>query len=203
MSPRPAQEPRGGVALPPTPAQCASKFDLAIALTLAAWPALSLAVANLWGGPLSSEKRDWFAGAVSTLLEETPDADVDYVEEFLLQVMLDEFEVNVDDSSAEEVAAKILGLRKLCAKGDFGMVDEMFARWEERRRRGVGPDLGFVEGKDEGLETDWDSEDEDGAGEGVDVEMGEAPGLGRAIMEKPPPEVDEEGFIKVVGKKRR
>lgn len=117
--------------------------------------------------------------------------------------MLDEFEVNVDDSSAEEVAAKIVGLRKLCAKGDFRMVDEMFTRWDERRQRGVGQDLRFVDGGDNESETDWDSQDEEGDGEGVDVDMGQALELDRIRIEKPPLEVDQEGFIKVVRKKPR
>ena len=155
---------------------------------------------NSWGGPNSSEKRDWFAGAISDLLAATPDADVEYVEEFLLQVMNDEFDVNVEDGSAEEVAAKIVGLRKLTARGDFGMVDEMFARWEERQRRG-GAEVAmrFVE-EEEDEESDFDTEDWE---DGVDVEMGEAPDLVKVPRERPPPEVDEEGFTKVIGKKKR
>ncbi|MCJ1419703.1 hypothetical protein MMC32_006059 [Xylographa parallela] len=198
--PRPAKEPQGGVTLPPTPEKIAAKFDLSIALTLSLWPALSVAVQNSWGGPNSSEKRDWFAGAISDLLAATPDADVEYVEEFLLQVMNDEFDVNVEDGSAEEVAAKIVGLRKLTARGDFGMVDEMFARWEERQRRG-GAEVAmrFVE-EEEDEESDFDTEDWE---DGVDVEMGEAPDLVKVPRERPPPEVDEEGFTKVIGKKKR
>ncbi|MCJ1377491.1 hypothetical protein MMC17_000586 [Xylographa soralifera] len=214
--PRPALEPQGGVTLPPTPGtlrrppsiphtknppeKIAAKFDLAIALTLSTWPALSLAVQNSWGGPDSSEKRDWFAGAISELLAATPDADVEYLEEFMLQVMNDEFDVNVEDGSAEEVAAKVVGLRKLTARGDFGMVDEMFARWEERERRGGGEvGMKFVE-EEEDEESDFDTEDWE---DGVDIEMEEAPDLVKVPIEKPPPEVDEEGFTKVTGRKKR
>ena len=56
---------------------------------------------------------------------------MEYVEAFLLQVMNDEFEVNVEDSSGEEIAAKIVGLRKQTLQGDFGTVDEML------RMRGI------------------------------------------------------------------
>ena len=133
----------------------------------------------------------------------TPDADVEYLEEFLLQVMNDEFDVNLEDGSAEEVAAKIVGLRKLTARGDFTMVDEMFARWEERRRTGSGEiGMKFVEEVQED-ESDFDTEDWDDGVEDVDIEMGEAPDLVRVPLEKPPPEVDEEGFTKVIGKKKR
>ncbi|MCJ1245325.1 rRNA accumulation- protein [Trapelia coarctata] len=181
-----------------------AKFELSIALTLSTWPALSLAVQNGWGGPNSSEKRDWFAGAISELLETTPDADVEYLEEFLLQVMNDEFDANLEDGSAEEIAARVVGFRKLTAQGDFKMVDEMYARWQERQRKGGGEvRMKFVEGNEDEDDTDWDSNEEEWNGIEEDTEMEEAPELAKVHKERPPPEVDEEGFTKVTGKKKR
>lgn len=182
-----------------------SKFDLSIALALSTWPALTLAVQNLWGGPDSSEKRDWFAGAVSDLISTTPDADVDYIEEFVLQVMNDEFDVNVEDNSGEEIAAKIIGLRKLTLQGDFAMVDEMYSKWQERQSKGGGGKISFqhVTKDDEEDDTDWDSDDIDEEDEDGDVEMEEAPSLVKAPKEKIQPKVDEEGFTEVVGRRRR
>ena len=83
-----------------------NKFDVSIALILSLWPALTLAVTNNWGGPSSSDKRDWFAGAISDLFISNPATDLEDVETVLLQIMLDEFEVNVDDESAFEVAER-------------------------------------------------------------------------------------------------
>lgn len=181
-----------------------SKFDLSIALTLATWPALTLAVQNSWGGPQSAEKRDWFAGAISELIESTPDADVEYVEEFLLQVMNDEFEVHIDDSSGEEIAAKIVGLRKLTLQGNFSMVDEMFATWQERQNGG-GRMVQFrhVERGEDDDETDWDSDDREDDSAGEDMEMEEAPPLVKIPKEKVQPNIDADGFIEVIGKRRR
>ncbi|KAL8845392.1 MAG: hypothetical protein Q9176_000028 [Flavoplaca citrina] len=201
--------PGGGVTLPPSQEKMLQKFDLSIALTLSTWPALTLSVQNSWGGPNSVEKRDWFAGAISELFTSTPNADtvidVEYLEEFLLQVMNDEFEVNVEDGSGEEVAAKIVGLRKLCGRGDFEMVDEMLGRWKERQARG-GERVAFQrmrEGDDdEEEEQDSDDDDEEEVDDG-DVEMDDAPELVKAPKEKIVPKVDEEGFTEVVGKKRR
>lgn len=181
-----------------------SKFDLSIALTLSAWPALTLAVQNSWGGPESSTKRDWFAGAVSDLIATTPDADVEYIEEFLLQIMNDEFDINIEDQSGEEVAAKIVGLRKLTLQGDFAMVDDMYRQWQERKAKGGSGIIRFqhVERGDDEDDTDWDSDDaqED---RDSDVEMGEAPALVKVPKEKVQPKVDDEGFMEVVSKKRR
>ena len=184
-----------------------SKFDLSIALTLAAWPALTLAVQNSWGGPQSSEKRDWFAGAISELIESTPDADVEYVEQFLLQIMGDEFEIHIDDGSGEEIAAKIVGLRKLTLQGNFTMVDEMSRKWQERQSRGGGT-VHFehvMKGEDDD-DTDWDSDDmevdinEDFADD--DAESEQAPKMTKVFRAKVQPKIDDDGFIEVVSKKR-
>ncbi|KAI4151655.1 MAG: hypothetical protein LQ341_000872 [Variospora aurantia] len=216
--PQPAQG--GGVTLPPSPGasfsprpfappypntltnseKIQSKFDLSIALALSAWPALTLSVQNSWGGPLSSEKRDWFAGAISDLFSSPPDdatIDVEYLEEFLLQVMDDEFEVNVEDDSGAEIASKILGLRKLTLQGDFGMVDEMLARWKERESRG-GEKVRFQQGQENHDDEEDEEEDSDS-----DVDMEEAPPLVNAPKEKVVPKVDDEGFTEVVGRKKR
>ena len=178
-------------------------FDLSIALTLSAWPALTLAVENLWGGPESLEKRDWFAGAISDLIANAPDADVDYVDQFLLQVMIDEFDVNIEDDSGEEVAAKIVGLRKLTLQGDFAMVDDMYQKWQERKSRSGGGSVMFqhVENSDDD-DTDWDSEDM-GDNDHEDVNMNEAPALVSAPKEKAQPRVDDDGFTEVLSKKKR
>ena len=155
---------------------------------------------NLWGGPNSSEKRDWFAGATSELLDATPDADAQYLEEFLLQVMIDEFEVNVEDGSGEEVADKILKLRAECLSGNFLTVDEMLAEWRRKQARGGEQVRMFTEGKEEDQETDSESEFE-GFGD-EDTNMEEAPQLVRA-KQRPIPEIDEEGFTKVTRQKNR
>ena len=116
----------------------------------------------------------------------------------MLNVMIDEFEVNVEDESGAEMASKILGLRKLIRRGDFGMVDEMYRRWVDRQRKGEERvEMKVVEGdKDE-------SEDSEELEDDGDVDMGEAPELVKAPKEKVAPKVDEDGFTEVVGKKKR
>jgi pre-rRNA-processing protein TSR2 len=178
-----------------------AKIDLLISLQLHSWPALTLAIQNHWGGPTSKDKRDWFAGAVSELLANGEVADVEDLEEVLIQVMLDEFEVVVDDDSPAEIAASIMKVRQRILQGDYTEVDRMLAVWEEKQNKGQEK-LIFkkVEEEDSGQETDWESSEE----EENDVEMEDAPQLVPATkQEKPAPEVDEDGFTKVIGKKKR
>ncbi|KAL9639144.1 MAG: hypothetical protein Q9164_001109 [Protoblastenia rupestris] len=200
--PRLAKE-GGGVALPPSAEKIEAQFDLAIALVLHSWTSLAIAVQNSWGGTNGPEKRDWFAGQISELMAEVPDADVDYVEEFLIGVMNDNFDVHVDDGSAEEIAAKIVGFRKLTLQGDFTLIAEKYEKWQERQSKGGESKIQVkhVEGNEDGQDTDWDSDDVEGEEE--DVEMDEAPPMTKMPKEKAQPKVDGDGFTEVISKKKR
>lgn len=153
---------------------------------------------------MSSDKRDWFAGAISELIENTPDADVEYVEEFLLQVMNDEFETNLEDNSGQEVAAKILGLRRLTLQGNFAMVDDMYSRWEQRQKGGVETvSFKHIEAGEEEDDTDEECDELELEPSEEDVEMEQAPALVNISKEKAQPKTDDEGFMEVVSKRRR
>jgi pre-rRNA-processing protein TSR2 len=180
--------------------KCKAEFELGVTLSLFFWPSLSLAVVNHWGGPDSKDKREWFAQTTIDLLNENPDADLEWIEEFLLQVMLDEFEVNVDDESGFEVAEQILRLRKDCSKGDFREVHTMKEKWDRKGGEDVGKLFEKKERNEEDDETDGSEEDSDDE-EKEDVDMDEAPPLVR-VKEPVIPEVDEDGFTKVTKKKR-
>jgi pre-rRNA-processing protein TSR2 len=205
------------------PSTLSAQIDLLVALQLWTWPALTLAIQNNWGGSaqVSKDKRDWLAGAVSELLTSTPPqlADVSDLEEVLLQVMSDEFEVVVDDDSAEEVARAIWsGCAKL-VDGDTSGLQALYEKWQEGQKKGGERKVDIVRAEDkEGEETDWDDEDEDdeddeedwARSDRPDVNMDEAPPLididwmpKKETKNKPEPEVDEEGFTKVVGKNKK
>lgn len=138
------------------------------------------------------------------LFSSRPDTDIEDVETMLLQVMLDEFEVNVDDESSLEVAEQIMRLRRDCGKGDFTEVSQLKERWGKKGKGGKQVEFKRVERGEEEDDTDWDSDDleeTDEEFEDGDVEMGDAPPMRE--KEKPVPEIDEDGFTKVTGKKKR
>jgi pre-rRNA-processing protein TSR2 len=187
-----------------SPDQQQQKFDLAITLLLNTWPSLTLAVQSSWGGPNSSDKRDWLCGAISEIFATRPETDSYDVEDILIQVMNDEFDVAVDDGSAAAVADQIMAAKAKIDDGDYEEVDRMWAEYKEKvERRGGQQENIFrqVDTKDEDQETDEEEDDDDS--EDDDDEMSEAPALvARPPKEKVEPEVDEDGFTKVVGKKR-
>jgi pre-rRNA-processing protein TSR2 len=125
------------------------------------------------------------------------------VEAVLLQVMIDEFEVNIDDDSGLEVARSIVKARSQCAIGDFSdEVKTLNERFANRTANKV--DQMFKKAEDQDQDTDWESgdSDEDDGDNGGDVDMDEAPPLASVRQEKPAPEVDEDGFTMVTKKKR-
>ncbi|KAB8235219.1 Pre-rRNA-processing protein TSR2-domain-containing protein [Aspergillus alliaceus] len=185
---------------PPQTAQpnsAASYLDLGITLAINSWPALSLAVESNWGGPTSSDKRDWLCGAISDMLNDRPETDAEDLEDVLIQVMNDEFDVVVDDESAAPVAAEIIEMRGLVAKGEFGPIQQMWENWQAKSQQRAGnAAAAFKRVEDE----EQDSEDNEDLEE--DVDMGDAPALVRVPKEKVEPEIDDDGFTKVVGKRR-
>ncbi|KAM0331614.1 hypothetical protein ACHAQA_003293 [Verticillium albo-atrum] len=198
-----------------TAASAQSNFEQAVALSLHIWPALTLAVQNNWGGEASSDKRDWFAGAVVDLFAPfekvtngvaapkdpaaaAEEPDVEYVEEFILQVMCDEFEVNIDDESGFDVAQQIIKFRNDCAKGKFDELADLQRKWESKKGKKVQVAVG--ESPDQEVDDD-DSDLSDDDDDDEDVNMDEAPQLVQAPKEKPPPEVDEDGFTTVARKR--
>lgn len=193
----------------PTPtAEQSAQLDLALTVILFSWPALNLAVQSNWGGPTSAEKRECLCGEISDLLATRPETDAEDLDEILVQFMNDEYDVVVDDGSAAEVAGKIAEARAEVLKGNFDGVKELWEAYQAKAAKGGNPDGVFK--KVETTGDDDDDDDDDGSGDGDwederDVEMADAdiPSTTGGTRQKPELEIDEEGFTKVVGKKKR
>lgn len=157
---------------------------------------------NQWGGPDSSEKRDWLAGQISELFASEPLTDQEDVEVMLLQVLEDEYGCRVEDETEVEVAKNMMALRKEISEGKTEGVDALHKKWQARNGKEI--QTGNVNVHERCEEGEWDSVDEE-SDEDEDVDMDDAPALVAAKPKepKPAPEIDEDGFEKVVGKKRR
>jgi pre-rRNA-processing protein TSR2 len=175
-------------------------FDHSIWYLISLWPAMRAALENSWGGPDSSDKRNWFAGAVSEYLNDAKtDVQQEDLEDMLVQIMGDEFECNVEDESESAVAGDILKVRQRLFVEERTLVasQEVEQRW--RNRGSMKHEKLVVQEVNQDVDREEDYEFVDGDG---DEEMDEAPALVRAPKEKVIPEVDDDGFQKVVGKKR-
>ena len=192
----------------PDESEISVQIDNLISLNLHLWPALNVAIQNAWGTSspaLGEDKRAWLAGAISDLFAQNQVRDIEDLEDILEQAMSDEFEVVVDDGSLEEVARKIYSGRAKVLQGDATEVTRLMGIWEERRKKKTifqavpGPEV------DQETDDDEDEEEWNGFQDTRDVDMDEAPALidSAQTKKKPEPEVDEEGFTKVVGKKKK
>ena len=115
--------------------------------------------------------------------------------------MEDEFCTVVEDSSEQTVAAAILRARQECLAGNFEGVMRLEGQWRAARGAKV---TSVKAGGDEQDDDEDDSEDED-EDENGDVKMGEddeAPQLVET-RDRIELEVDEDGFTKVVNRRRR
>ena len=182
---------------PPPPASVL--FARGVIASLATWPALRIAVDQSWGGSNSAEKRTWLASVIVDDFEEQtdPSPDVDYVEDRLLQVLEDEFEVVLEDDSARDMAQEIVKLWQTAQSGGAQAL-EVVKKLEEKADKLKGKKVEVEEGATN--DSDWEDESgsESDGGDGAD-----APALlDHSERTKPEPEVDEDGFTMVKGKGR-
>lgn len=98
-----------------------------------------------------------------------------------------------------KVAKEIMALKIEIGEGNTTTVDALQKKWEARQGKEVV--TGDVNITESNQDAEWDSVDEE-SDEDEDVEMGDAPTLVRA-KPRVEPEVDDDGFTKVTGKKKR
>ncbi|KAM6389951.1 pre-rRNA-processing protein TSR2 homolog, partial [Rhynochetos jubatus] len=79
-------------------------FASGVRAVLGGWAALQLAVAQGFGGPQSPEKAAWLVGAVQEFFTQNADLEEEEVEEFLAEVMDNEFDTAVEDGSLRQVS---------------------------------------------------------------------------------------------------
>ncbi|KZZ89613.1 Pre-rRNA-processing protein TSR2 [Ascosphaera apis ARSEF 7405] len=177
--------------------KASANLDLGVSVILYNWSALSIAVQNQWGGPKSTEKRDWLCAEIPEILRNRPETDDIDLEEILMNVMMDEFDVAVEDDSGALVAEEIIKVRDWCVRGEFDKVQALWEEYDKKQKK--GGDVNVMQGKTEN--DDEDDEDDEEEGE-EDTEMTDAAPT-RPPREKIEPEVDEDGFTTVVSRKRR
>ncbi|XP_069630548.1 pre-rRNA-processing protein TSR2 homolog isoform X2 [Haliaeetus albicilla] len=98
-------------------------FAQGVRAVLGGWAALQLAVAHGFGGPQSLEKATWLAGALQEFFAQN-ELGEEEVEEFLAEVMDNEFDTAVEDGSLRQVSRELVTLFAQASRGDVGGVGE-------------------------------------------------------------------------------
>merc|ERR1719383_1147235 len=89
-------------------------FKVAIDALFKNWTALQMLVGTGAGGPQSREKAEWMTGVTENWFYENKDLEVYEVSVFLDEILINEFNVSVDDGSLEDVARSICEFFSLC-----------------------------------------------------------------------------------------
>ncbi len=138
-------------------------------------------------------------------------ADEDDLTEMLYNMISDEFDTDLEDSSPEQVSKNIVKLWRLILKGDLSMLEQLEEMAGSKKGKKVvakreGGEDGDVDEEgnpiieEEDEDEDWESGDEDE----MDVDNGEeAPKLVERKKEPEEPVVDEDGFTLVKGKGKK
>lgn len=172
------------------------RFELGVCMAIYKWEELRTAVENSWGGPNSADKRDWLSATVIDLFQEKA-VDLVLIEETLLYAMVDEFDTEIDNDSALEIADLVLKLYKDCSVQNYTRVDELYARYLERKSRGENHAKVKVESDPNNPDSSDEQTEEEEELQLVDDDM--------TVDESEPekPLVDDDGFELVVRKGRR
>ncbi|XP_074990982.1 pre-rRNA-processing protein TSR2 homolog [Calonectris borealis] len=99
-------------------------FAQGVRAVLGGWAALQLAVAQGFGGPRGPEKAAWLAGALQEFFTQNAELGEEEVEEFLAEVMDNEFDTAVEDGSLRQVSRELVTLFARASRGDAGGVGE-------------------------------------------------------------------------------
>jgi len=107
---------------------CNSLFYQCIQGTLKSWTALQLAVAQSFAGPHSKEKAQWLVGVIETFFHENADLEPYEVEEFLEEIMSNEFNIIAEDDSIKQISTQLCNLYLLWSKKKYIEMKELIAK---------------------------------------------------------------------------
>ena len=123
------------------------------------WTALTLAIQNEWGGQNSVLKA-------RALVEETleflqKEKKNDSIEDFLFDCIAEDFNVQLEDESHEEVGKVLRQMREECAKGESFLVERVENQPLPREATQLRMAIAEADARNEGWKTGVDNDDEE------------------------------------------
>ncbi|XP_042201457.1 pre-rRNA-processing protein TSR2 homolog [Callorhinchus milii] len=174
-------------------------FTHSVSSLLHNWSCLQIAVDNGFGGQYSQQKAEWMAGVLAQYFLDNADLDTQEVEDYISELMYNEFDTVIEDGSLAEVAAQTCTFYNLCCRGQEAEVRDRIQQLAEKRQRvRVEVTKGESPGEEEEEEEEEGSEDGEGsdeAAEAMDCDGHCGPLSGGAALPAGPsqPKPEEEG----------
>ncbi|XP_038237572.1 pre-rRNA-processing protein TSR2 homolog [Dermochelys coriacea] len=109
-------------------------FSQGVRAVLGSWAALQIAVEHGFGGAHGGAKAEWLVGVVEQYFHSNAALELDEVEDFLAEVLNNEFDTIVEDGSLAEVSQQLQLLFALCQRGEGPALTEAIARLAWRQQ---------------------------------------------------------------------
>ncbi|XP_053151639.1 pre-rRNA-processing protein TSR2 homolog isoform X2 [Hemicordylus capensis] len=109
-------------------------FSRGIEAVLGSWPVLQIAVDNGFGGAYSQEKSEWMVGAVEQYFQNNADLEPEEVEDFLAELMNNEFDTMIEDGSLAQVSQQLCLFFSQCQQGEGAAVCEAIVQLAQKKQ---------------------------------------------------------------------
>ncbi|XP_074873685.1 pre-rRNA-processing protein TSR2 homolog isoform X2 [Carettochelys insculpta] len=109
-------------------------FSQGVRAVLGSWAALQIAVENGFGGAHGRDKAEWMVGAVEQYFRSNAGLEQDEVEDFLAEVLNNEFDTIIEDGSLAEVSQQLQVLFAQCQRGEGAAAREAIGRLAQRQQ---------------------------------------------------------------------
>ncbi|XP_028567927.2 pre-rRNA-processing protein TSR2 homolog isoform X2 [Podarcis muralis] len=115
-------------------AEARGLFRKGVEAVLGSWPALQVAVENGFGGAYSQEKAEWMVEAVEQYFQSNADLELDEIEDFLAELMNNEFDTMIEDGSLAQVSQQLRLFFGQCQQGEGAAVHEAIVRLAQKKQ---------------------------------------------------------------------
>ncbi|KAL8164310.1 UNVERIFIED_CONTAM: hypothetical protein K2H54_048768 [Gekko kuhli] len=184
-------------------AEARGLFGQGVRAVLGNWPVLQIAVENGFGGAYSQEKAEWLVGAVEQYFQSNvfvpwsnfPAADLEpeEVDDFLAEVMNNEFDTMIEDGSLGQVSQQLCLFFSQCQQGNEAAVQEAIGRLAQRQQEARTVAAKAVAAEESSSEEEQETEEE-----AMECSTNGAPS-----SPPPPSGPDSEGGWTLVRKKKK
>ncbi|XP_021422648.2 pre-rRNA-processing protein TSR2 homolog [Oncorhynchus mykiss] len=110
-------------------------FTEAVRAVLETWPVLQIAVDNGFGGVYGQQKADWMVDVVQQYFHDNENLQPDEVEDYIADLMNNEFDTVVDDGSLPQVAQKVSQIFTQCQQGKLAEVKDQIVKLNKSAER--------------------------------------------------------------------
>ncbi|XP_015266957.1 PREDICTED: pre-rRNA-processing protein TSR2 homolog [Gekko japonicus] len=128
-----------------------------------------IAVENGFGGAYSQEKAEWMVGAVEQYFQSNADLEPEEVDDFLAEVMNNEFDTMIEDGSLGQVSQQLCLFFRECQQGNGAAVQEALARLAQKQQEARTAAAKAVAAEESSSEEEEETEEEGAMPTGADI----------------------------------